>query len=193
MNRSDPISWPDESRIVSRNTRNATLDYIRNLFHNTGLITSVIYLALKFILVPCLEQQYSQRINVSASTLLNLRKLVSRLQNSISTNDVAIIGYNEHNDSVERCTQTSEDELKPLESSWSTINKRLRDSAMHLQRFVDSNSSELVNMNSFNMDARSLSDRFNLESRTEPQIELNRKMITSIREVKGWFINGRIY
>lgn len=193
MNQMDTIEWPDESRIVTRSTKNATLGYIQSLFHNTGLIASLIYLALKLVLVPCLEQQYSQRADVSASTLLRLRKLVSQLQNCIRTTPVAVIGYNESHNSAERCTQTSEDELEPLESSWSIINKRLTDSTTHLQQFVKSNSQEPRNLNAFNVEARLLSDKFKLESGIEPQTELSRKMINSIREVKGWFVSGRIH
>lgn len=193
MSQKDTIEWPEESRIVTKNTRNSTLDYIQNLFYNTGLIASLVYLALKLVLVPCLEQQYSQRTDISASTLLSLRQLVSRLQNCIRTTPVAVIGFNESNSSAERCTQTSEDELEPLKSSWSAINKRLKDSTMHLQQFVKSNSQESGNLNAFNMEARLLSDRFKLESGAEPQTELSRKMVNSIREVKGWFVSGRIH
>lgn len=193
MDRRGTIDWPNESEIITKNTRNATLDYIRNLFHNTGLIASLAYLALKIVLLPCLEQQYSQRTNISASTLLSLRRLVSRLQNCVRSTPVAVIGYNEGNNSVERCTQTPEDKVEPLESSWTVISERLKNSTTYLQQFVNSNSQELGNLNACSIEARLLSDRFKLESNMRLKADLSREMINSIREVKGWFVSGRIH
>lgn len=189
----DTIEWPNESRIVTKNVKDATLVYTQNLFYNTGLLVSVIYLALKLVLVPCLDQQCSQRIEISATTLLRLRKAVSRLQNSIKTTPIAVIGYNESDNSIERCTQTSENENKQSERSWSLINRRLIDSTTHLGQFVQSNSRESKSLDAFNMEAKLLSDKFRLEASAESQSELNKKMVKSIREVKGWFVSGRIH
>lgn len=193
MHSIDPVEWPDEAKIVSTSRKNATLAYIQNLFHNTGLTMSVIYLVLKLVLVPALDEQYGQRADFSASLLIRLRKLVCKLQNSLRTTSVSVIGYNEGEKTVERCTQTSEDERGLSESRWTAINKRFGDAGTHLRRFAKSNALPPHQMNTFNAASRLLADKLKEEVDSDNSFGVDKSIVDSVREVKGWYVSGKVY
>ncbi|AQZ10135.1 PEX17 (YNL214W) [Zygosaccharomyces parabailii] len=189
----DPVEWPDETKIVSTSRKNATFSYIQNLFHNAGLTMSVIYLMLKLVLVPALDERYRQRADFSASLLIRLRKLVCKLQNSLRTTSVSVIGYNEGEKTIERCTQTSEDERDVSESRWTAISKRFGDAETHLRQFAKSNALPPHQMDTFNATSRLLADRLKDEVDADHSSGIDKSIVDSVREVKGWFVSGKVY
>lgn len=193
MSQLEAIDWPDETKIVSLSRKSATVNYIQNLFYNTGLVTSVIYLALKLILVPALAEQCCQRVDLSGVVILRLRKLVSKLQNSLRTARVSALAYNECATTVERCTQTSEDTLDETESHWMAINKRIGDAGLHIRQFTASNASPPQQMDAFNAEARLLADRLKDEIDADSSSGVSKNVVDSVREVKGWIVSGRVY
>ncbi|AQZ14586.1 PEX17 (YNL214W) [Zygosaccharomyces parabailii] len=189
----DPVEWPDEANIVSTSRKNATLAYIQNLFHNAGLTMSVIYLMLKLVLVPALDEQYRQRADFSGLLLIRLRQLVCKLQNSLRSTSVSVIGYNEGEKTVERCTQTSEDERGSPESRWTAINKKFGDAGTHLRQFTKSNALPPHQMDTFNAASRLLADKLKDEVDADTSSGVDKSIVDSVREVKGWFVSGKVY
>lgn len=105
----DKVDWPDQSKIRKGKLRNPTLTFIQNLFNNVGVASSIIYALLVMVVKPILVKQFVQRCELSAETLIDVRKLVIFLQKKLNTTPIAVLGYNEQGKYVEHTTQTEED------------------------------------------------------------------------------------
>ncbi|QLL32529.1 hypothetical protein HG536_0D00510 [Torulaspora globosa] len=187
------IKWPEERNINNYVAKNPTASIIQGLFTNAGIIGSIIYIMIRQVIVPCLDSHYLQRVSLSASTLLQLRRAVTLLQGKLKYTPVSALGFNESDGRVERSTQTlneSCDRAQERESRWKRFNDKLKEADNQLQLF-NSNSSSSKNMDSFHLQVKLLVDGIKLDESREKTRECCERIIRSIREAKGWLVNGR--
>lgn len=191
----EAIEWPKEINIRRARPTDATAIFIRKLFYNAGLLSSVVYILLKALLEPSIEAHYLQRKALSAATLLELRKTVSSLQSRLICTPVSAIGYNEKDQVIERSTQTSEDlgDLSiPWRVRWKRLNDKLQDVSMHLERYNKTCEAHPGNLEAFNFQMKLLVDELQFNDHPRKSSDTCDKIVKSVREVKGWFVNGRI-
>lgn len=197
---SNQINWPQPEQISSISRNSKTLKTIKSIFYNSGLVMSLLYLLLEFVIRPILDVQYEQRNSLTAAALLKLRRIVANLQKWITTTPVAVIGFNETANTIERCTQTSEDSIisKYLpESTWESINDKLEDINIHLEIFngvcdrPSQSRDNLIFQSQLIVDQLSSADSEGSTDREQAQ-EISYKITENIRDIKGWFVNGRI-
>lgn len=198
---SELIEWPNESQIVKGRVRNPTLIFIKNLFNNVGMISSIIYAVLVLVIKPILAKQFLQRCDLSATTLINIRKLVVYLQRKITSTPIEILGFNERGNYIDHTTQTKEteeydrtpDTLDNNNSVLLNIRDRLRELNDDLDTFnsVNMNRSK-VNLENFQLNTKLVVQDIENASNTEQFSEETDNLIKSIREIKGWFVSGKI-
>lgn len=202
----DNINWPNESMIRRQKVISPTLRWIYALFNSTGVATSTIYTVLLLIVKPQLLKQFQQRDELSATVLMNARKLVVSLQRRIKTTPVMVLGFNESGNYIEHTTQTEVDNsLEPLNfvmkdkdetapaSRWQEIVSRLDDINTDLDTFnkLHENRST-TQMHSFTDNCKLLSAQINHIDGTNLVIATTSDLKKSIREVKGWFVSGKV-
>ena len=202
----DRIVWPDESRITQQHVTSPTLRWIYALFNGTGVATSIIYSVLLLIVKPQLVTMFSQRCELSAAALMSARKLVVSLQRRIKATPLMILGYNESGNYIEHTTQTETDNyLDPLDfvmedkdngppvSRWHEITSRLDDINTDLDTFnkLHENRSN-KQIQSFSDSCKLLSNQINHIDGTNLVIATTGDLKKSIREVKGWFVSGKV-
>lgn len=186
------IEWPEERNIKNYVARSATASTIQSLFTNVGIIGSIIYILIKQVIVPSLDSHYLQRVNLSAATLLQLRRTVTLLQGKLKYTPVSSLGFNESDGRVERSTQTLNESYgmpQERESRWKRFNDKLKEADNQLQLF-NSNSSSSKNMDSFHLQVKLLVDEIKLDQSPEQIRECCERIVRSVREAKGWLING---
>ncbi|QLQ79404.1 hypothetical protein HG537_0C00510 [Torulaspora globosa] len=187
------IKWPDERNIRNYVRQNPTASIIQSLFTNAGIIGSIIYIVIKQVIVPSLDSHYLQRVDLSAATLLQLRRTVALLQAKLKYTTVSSLGFNESDGRVERSTQTLNESYgmpQERESRWKRFNDKLKEADNQLQLF-NSNSSSSKNMDSFHLQVKLLVDEIKLDETSEKTRECCERIVRSVREAKGWLINGR--
>lgn len=187
------IRWPEDRNIRKHIPRNSTASTIQSLFTNTGVIVSLVYIMIKQIIVPTLDAQYLQRIDLSATTLLQLRRAVMLLQGKLQYTPVSALGFNESEGKVERSTQTFNDgnELPTgREIRWKRLNDKLKEADNQLQLF-NCNANTTKNMDSFHLQVKLLVDGIKLDDSSAKTHECCDRIVHSVREAKGWLVNGR--
>lgn len=190
------IRWPQDDHIIRMPQRRATATAIQNLFSNTGIIVSILFILVKQVIQPSLESHFSQRVGLSASTLLQVRRLVATLKGMLVYTPISSIGFDGTNGEVERSTQTSEDDHKLLEgreNRWGKFNDKLKEANEHLQRYNTAAISSSKNMDSFQFQMKLVVDEIQLNEDADKASERCRKIVDSVRELKGWFVNGRFH
>lgn len=191
----EAIEWPKEVNIRRARPTDVTAIFVRKLFYNAGLLSSVLYILLKALIEPSIDTHYLQRKALSAATLLELRKTVSSLQSRLVCTPVSAIGYNEKDQVIERSTQTSEDfgDLSlPWRVRWKRLNDKLQDANMHLERYNKTYDASPGNLEAFNFQMKLLVDELQFNDNSKKASDTCDKIVRSVREVKGWFVNGRI-
>ncbi|QLG74221.1 hypothetical protein HG535_0G01050 [Zygotorulaspora mrakii] len=191
---SDSLEWPHESEIVRKRPKNYTLVYISKVFYNTGSILLTVFLIIKSIILPSLTSNYKQREVLSVSTIVGLRKLISSLQKRLKFTPVSALGFNEQNGTIERSTQTTDDTSDIIHNEmtrWKSLNEALQDATDHLQHFNTALKPSTF-MNSFSFQTKLVADQLQQDRSSDQESDLCNKAVTSIRGVKGWFVNGRI-
>lgn len=187
------IRWPEEASIQKRVLRNSTASTIQSLFANTGIVVSIIYITIKQIIVPSLNEKYLQRIDFSASILLYLRRILAELQGRLKVTPVSSLGFNEVDGRIERSTQTSDDDhqlANECPSRWERFNNKLKEAENQLQ-FFNLSANSTKNMDSFHLQVKLLVDSIKMNDSAEKTEECCNRIIRSVREAKGWFVNGR--
>lgn len=193
MNIETGIDWPKDDLIVQVHRRRTIGDTIQNLFSNTGIAVSILYILIKKIIEPCLESHFSQRTSLSVSTLIQLRRLVATLQGKLIYTPISSIGFDEEDGKVERSTQTSEDgkPLEARESRWKRLNDCLKEANGNLQSFNTTAIDSSINMDSFQFQMKLVVDGIRLNEDADETSEHCRRIVDSVREVKGLLVNGR--
>lgn len=193
MNIETGIDWPKDDLIVQVHRRRTIGDTIQNLFSNTGIAVSILYILIKKIIEPCLESHFSQRTSLSVSTLIQLRRLVATLQGKLIYTPISSIGFDEEDGKVERSTQTSEDGklLEARESRWKRLNDCLKEANGNLQSFNTAATDSSINMDSFQFQMKLVVDGIRLNEDADETSEHCRRIVDSVREVKGLLVNGR--
>lgn len=193
MNSETGIDWPKDDLIVQVHRRRTIGDTIQNLFSNTGIAVSILYILIKKIIEPCLESHFSQRTSLSVSTLIQLRRLVATLQGKLIYTPISSIGFDEEDGKVERSTQTSEDGklLEARESRWKRLNDCLKEANGNLQSFNTTAIDSSINMDSFQFQMKLVVDGIRLNEDADETSEHCRRIVDSVREVKGLLVNGR--
>lgn len=193
MNIETGIDWPKDDLIVQVHRRRTIGDTIQNLFSNTGIAVSIFYILIKKIIEPCLESHFSQRTSLSVSTLIQLRRLVATLQGKLIYTPISSIGFDEEDGKVERSTQTSEDGklLEARESRWKRLNDCLKEANGNLQSFNTTAIDSSINMDSFQFQMKLVVDGIRLNEDADETSEHCRRIVDSVREVKGLLVNGR--
>ncbi|KAG0669755.1 hypothetical protein C6P45_003389 [Maudiozyma exigua] len=195
------IEWPAESRIIKGRVRNPTLAFIKDLFNNIGVTSSIMYAILVMVIKPILRKQFLQRCDLSATTLITIRKLVVYLQRKISGTPIEILGFNERGNYIDHTTQTKEIEnngndkssSENKDSVWVGISDRLREVNDDLDTFnsVNMNRSK-KNSENFMLNTKLLVQDIEYASNADDFSEQSEDLIKSIREIKGWFVSGKI-
>lgn len=193
MNSETGIDWPKDDLIVQVHRRRTIGDTIQNLFSNTGIAVSILYILIKKIIEPCLESHFSQRTSLSVSTLIQLRRLVATLQGKLIYTPISSIGFDEEDGKVERSTQTSEDGklLEARESRWKRLNDCLKEANGNLQSFNTTAIDSSINMDSFQFQMKLVVDGIRLNEDADENSDHCRRIVDSVREVKGLLVNGR--
>lgn len=192
----DCISWPDPSKIIS-NKKPSTMIQLESLFYNAGYIVTAVYLIVLVVLKPLLEKSYDQRIELSAGTLLQLRILVNSLLRRVKSPIVSIVFDNTRDkvsNYIDRYTQTDnlfENVDDGTNCGLGLINKRLNDLKRSLDMFNFSNQSS-PHLDSFTFQTKLIIDQINGYNLHEKVHKTSNEINQSIREIKGWFINGKI-
>ncbi|SMN19777.1 similar to Saccharomyces cerevisiae YNL214W PEX17 Peroxisomal membrane peroxin and subunit of the docking complex that facilitates the import of peroxisomal matrix proteins [Maudiozyma saulgeensis] len=192
----DKVQWPDQTKIIKGRLRNPTIMYIQNLFNNVGVVTSILYAILVMAIKPILVKQFLQRCELNGEALINLRKLVISLQKKLKTTHIAILGYNEKGNYIERTTQTEEIEetvVDDMECPWVKINENLQELNNDLDTFNKLNQNRsTTNLDFFNLGAKLLAQDINHVDNAGLLADQRTEMVNSIREIKGWFVGGKI-
>ncbi|CDO94085.1 unnamed protein product [Kluyveromyces dobzhanskii CBS 2104] len=175
----------------------STLKAIETLFYHTGLTVSAVYVFTHLILTKVLSQTYAQRLSLSHDSLMRLRRLVNSLRNRIKSTSVTALGENhrviqETKVYVDRCQQTDERiDTSGSSSGWARINVRLgsltdivRDYNCEIQSFED--------LGPISLKAKLFIDQLKDSTWQINKQEKYSELVRSIREMKGWFIHGRI-
>ncbi|CCF56218.1 hypothetical protein KAFR_0A07840 [Kazachstania africana CBS 2517] len=188
------IKWPDESSIVRRRYQHPTLVALRSLFHNIGILSSLGYLILLFVVQPCLAEQFRQRNELAVTTLLRLRALVSTLQKRLKVSPVTILGFNQHDKYIERATQTDNDSTAPSQTKGylTDINEKLRQAAqvLEVQNLLDGNQSDRNTVAGLTFQMKLLVDQVELTDQSKVVNGKCRDVIDNLRTIKGTYVNG---
>lgn len=198
---SELIEWPDESKIVKGQVKNPTLVFIRNLFNNIGVTSSIMYAILVMVIKPILTKQFLQRCDLSATTLINIRKLVVYLQRKIASTPIEILGFNERDNYIDHTTQTKETEgyeiaadiVEHKDSVLLDIRDHLRELNDDLDTFnsINMNRSK-TNLENFQLSTQLVAQDIENASNTDQISGQTNELVKSIREIKGWFVSGKI-
>ncbi|CAL9733082.1 peroxisomal membrane protein Pex17p [Monosporozyma unispora] len=205
----DNIEWPQESqirgRVKYRVKDEPIVKFIQKLCYNTGIASSILYFITLALVQPSLQRLYRQRQELALVTLLRLRKSLVSLVARIKTQNISQLEFNKTATTVSRYVQTDEsphtmmDEDREEEereyydsNDWTMVNTKLKQINYILnQRVIIVR--HLDSMEYFNFQVKLLIDQ--IDSYDDKSTELHEKaenIRDSIREMKGWFVNGRI-
>lgn len=196
----ESIHWPDESKILPYKQKPRVLHQIEKLFYNAGVTVSLLYLALKLVIQPILEQHFDQRIQLSSECLLHLRRFVSLLTKKIKATPISAIGFNEHKIQgtsvcyVERCTQTEEplgSDASKKTTRWGCVNEKLKSAKQGLVEFNELNDRS-DHLDSFSFQTKLVNDLIAQSNTQSGLANTTRDITKNTREMKGWFLNGKI-
>lgn len=188
--------WPNEHHIAPYK-KPSSLKSIESIFYNTGIVVSTLYILIHLTLSPLLLKLFDQRIELHHDTLMRLRRVVNGLRARIKTTHLSALGENqrivlENKVYVDRCQQTNE-ELPGgnTPEDWTRINTRLLSMVEYLREYTTAAVAPSV-MESIEFQAKLITDQMN-----EPSLKIKKqqeiaKSIQSIREMKGWFIHGKV-
>lgn len=195
MSNKPTIEWPKDDHIVEFRKRTNIVATIQNFFANTGIIVSILYVLVRQVIAPCLESHYTQRVDFSAQTLIQLRRLVVTLQDKLVYTPLSAVGFNESDGEVERSTQTSDDEKILIDKSttcrWNRFNDRLKEVQRQVERFNTKTIDSSDNMDSFHFQMKLVVDGIKATGNQDDVSERCGKIVDSVREAKGQVINGR--
>lgn len=203
------VNWPMESQIIvnprSRVDNEPIFKFIKSLCYKTGMATSILYFITLAIVQPCLQKQYNQRQELLFAIKLRLRKCLSTLLTRIKKKNSSQLEFNKTETTVDRFIQTDEtpqtmsEETKEEEeeqyydsNDLSMVNTKLKQINYILNQHVII-VRHLDAMEYFNFQVKLLTDQ--IDSYDSKSTELHTKsdeVKESIREMKGWFVNGRI-
>lgn len=206
----DIIEWPKESQIRVRDISNLKNDpiykYIKSLCYKTGVISSIVYLLALSVIRPVLQRQYKQRLEFILSVLLRSRRTLTTLMTRIKDKNVAQLEFNKNKSKVDRMVQTDSTSYNVWNSYDIRYKQRLEDNdgrssvnnkLKQIDYLVNQHAIILRHLDStewYTFQLKLLTDQ--VESSEEKAIkEVSSKsenVTQSIREIKGWFVNGRI-
>ncbi|SCU98392.1 LAMI_0F14422g1_1 [Lachancea mirantina] len=196
----EAIQWPIESRILTVK-HSSTLNFIKELSNRVGITVCIAFIVLSSAIQPLLQAHYEQRLELSHSSLLHLRKAVNSLHKHVKTTTVGAIGFNERTNlqtgiiNIDRCTQTSEPIPRKNdasgESGWQHMNTVLQGLVQDLNSFNEENSRS-DQLDSFIFQTKLLNDQLVNRPEGPRYAKIITQMMSKTREMKGWFINGRI-
>lgn len=203
------IIWPDESRIQPR--KKSTIQdepivkYIKTLCYNTGITSSILYFIVLAIVRPALKKQCEQRQELALAVFLRIRKALVKLVARIKTKNVSQLEFNKTETTVDRYVQTedtprtmSEEDKEEEESQyydindWTMVNIKLKQINYILNQHVII-LRHLDSMEYFNFQTKLLNEQVEgYDNKGSDLHEKSEEVKDSIREMKGWFVNGRI-
>ncbi|KAL3229519.1 Peroxisomal membrane protein PEX17 [Nakaseomyces bracarensis] len=199
------IKWPDQALIRNYNGRNRTIRTIRTIFYNTGLIFTIFYLIASTVVQPLLEVQVFQRLELSAQTLLGVRRLMSKLLKRLKSTDSSVIQLatgdskyiersvqTDHVPSDDYCYRDSMEEEYSTASTWQSIGSKLASVKETVDRFNTNCARPSTNIENLTFQAKLVIDQLELSDNTEKIHLMTKESIDSIREMKGWYVNGLI-
>ncbi|SCU94127.1 LADA_0G06722g1_1 [Lachancea dasiensis] len=197
------IDWPDAKLIIPIAKKHPSFEFVQRLFYNAGVVASFSYVIAALVLQPLLQHQTEQRVELSITCLLSLRRIISTLESKLENVSVTAQGYNERincvssKTNIDRCTQTEPENKSRKDSQqksgWLKIISKLKEA----RTLVDGHQDEQIldsepndhylplkfQIQSFNSNLRGLN--------VQNSDEKTRKSIQAIREMKGWIINGK--
>lgn len=187
------IDWPSDVDIKRAERTNPTVKAIKSLLYNGGSIYAFLYFFVAMFVEPMLQKQYQQRNDFSLFVILRLRRIIAQLQKRLVMTPVSSLGYNEQNNSMERSTQTSDDNVIQEDNShWAEITYQLQSVKQELQYFNRSSGQRTESMDDFVFQIKMATDQVELTDRSQIFSNKSRDVIQEIREIKGWFVNGQV-
>ncbi|CCK70766.1 Pex17p KNAG_0F00970 [Huiozyma naganishii CBS 8797] len=201
--------WPDASRIVKTSaSRDPLVGLITKLCYNAGMVSSVLYLLLIAIIQPCISRQIDQRRELNVTALLRLRRAVSYLCSKLKTTNVSVFGFNDNGATVERCTQTSStsDSEQNLggdmfEASlseavkkdyWNLANMKLKHISFDVSQYNARMGERSPPREQLQFEIKSVKNQVSLCDESKEIKKKTDRITDNIREIKGWFVNGKI-
>lgn len=205
----ESIKWPEDSEIrpraISGIKDDPIVKSIQKLCYNTGIASSILYFITLALVQPSLQKLFRQRQELALVTLLRLRKSLVSLVARIKKRNVSQLEFNKTATTVSRFVQTDdtpqtmmdenrEEENQEYYSSndWTMLNTKLKQINYILNKRVIV-LRHLDSMEYFNFQVKLLIDH--IESYKDMSTNFHGKaenIRDSIREMKGWFVNGRI-
>ncbi|CCC71037.1 hypothetical protein NCAS_0G01500 [Naumovozyma castellii] len=190
------LNWPKNATIRKRKIRDPTFTAVQSILYNGGLLAALLYSIATLLIQPILADQYEQRHEFALAALLKVRKLISTLQSRLRTTPVSILGANETQTTIERCTQTSldtdndfaDENDTPLES----ISQRIYNLKWKLSQFNANDSRTSNAIEGFNFQTKLVKDQIDNLNTPTKAIDGSKNIVASLREMKGWFVNGKI-
>ncbi|CAI4035907.1 hypothetical protein SMKI_14G1160 [Saccharomyces mikatae IFO 1815] len=187
------INWPSDVDIRRVERPNPTVKAIKSILYNGGSIYAFLYFFVAMFVEPMIQKQYLQRHDFSLFILLRLRGMISKLQKRLVMTPVSSLGYNEQNNYVERSTQTSDDNtIQEGNSYWTEMIDQLQTVKRELQYFNGSTDRPSESIDDFVFQVKMVTDQVELTDRSQNLSKKSRDVIQSIREIKGWFVNGQV-
>ncbi|CCD25685.1 Pex17p NDAI_0F03670 [Naumovozyma dairenensis CBS 421] len=190
------MTWPDDKKIIPYNPRDKTLSTIKALFYNVGFTTAFIYSVVSLVLEPLLRVQFEQRHQLSLYTLLRIRRVVNSAQKKLRTTPVSTLEFNKQDKSAERCIQTDDLFEKEVtfeaQTHWPDIESKINGAVWklnHINQSIHSSSNDIA---SFSFQVKLLTDQMQLTDTSEKVIHKAKKVAVSIRQIKGWYVQGKI-
>ena len=206
----DKIKWPQKSQIRSRDISKFKDDpiykYIKSLCNKTGIISSILYLLTLVVVRPALQRQYEQRQEFALSVLLRLRRTLVTLTARVKDKNVALLEFNKNKTTVDRSIQTDltpsntwnqydmeYEEQRDEDDETSSISNKLKQINYYVNqheivmRHLDSTDLCTFQLKLLTNQVESSEERVTTEIRSKSE-----NVTQSIREIKGWFVNGRI-
>lgn len=190
------LEWPTRENIIDYK-KPTTLIQIEKLFYYSSLSISIFYGILHLFISPAIQSAYEQRLEFHYVTLIRLRRLVNTLKRTIKTTSLTAIGENERLMKssivyIDRCVQTNEEFTSSGdEKGWSQINSRLKTISRHLEDYNEEMNNTVI-LESMTFQTKLLADVFHDSTSAIKTQESSSSTIQSIREMKGWFVHGKI-
>ncbi|BAO41255.1 peroxisomal membrane protein PEX17 [Kluyveromyces marxianus] len=188
--------WPSDKDILPYK-KPTTAAQIERLFYHVGLSVSGLYVLLHLVVSRVIYQAYQQRLELNHEALMRLRRLVNKLRSKVKTTSITSLGENRRltKDSkvyIDRCQQTSEGIKTPGDDyGWAHLNRKLDSLTKSLEEY-NKIIGETSYLESLTFESKLFTDQckgVGLRLRSQ---EKGTKLINSVREMKGWFIHGRI-
>lgn len=189
-------NWPAEKDIMPYK-KPSTVKEIELLFYHTGVTVSAIYVFIHLVLSRVLSKNYDQRLELSHDVLMRIRRLVNSLMSRVKSTSVTAVGDNQRSIQetkvyVDRCQQTGE-QLESVDENagWTRINLRLN-TLTDVLRIYHTDMRNISDFESLSFKTKLFTDQLKDSSWRNKKQEGYSNIIQSVREMKGWFIHGRI-